>query len=99
VTGDPARLPAQLEGDMEQMNLDSFAVNVKKFCTGPTRAAKAEQKFLVREPARYAQQTNHGRIPESLSFVLFESPITSVSTDSRALYRKSDFCIPRNETA
>jgi hypothetical protein len=76
---------------------EQFYGEEKIFCIGPTRAAKAEQTYLV--PARHAQQTNHGRIPESLSFVLFESPITSVSTDSRALYRKSDFCIPRNETA
>jgi hypothetical protein len=33
----------------------------KIFFTGPTRAAKEEQKSL--EPARQAQQTNQGRTP------------------------------------
>jgi hypothetical protein len=33
----------------------------KNIFTGPTRAAKAEQKSLV--PARQAQQTNQGRTP------------------------------------
>ena len=33
----------------------------KIFCSGPTRAAKAEQKCLV--PARLAQRTNQGRTP------------------------------------
>jgi hypothetical protein len=48
----------------------------KIFCTGPTRAAKAEQKSLV--PARQAPNEPSKEGP--LSFVLFESPITSVST-------------------
>jgi hypothetical protein len=39
---------------------------------------RAEQKSLV--PARQAQRTNVGR---TLSFVLLESPFTSVSTISR----------------
>ncbi len=44
------------------------------FCTGPTVAAKGEQKSLV--PARRAQQkTNQGR---TLANVLRESPFTSV---------------------
>ncbi len=33
----------------------------KLFCTGPTRAAKAEQKSLV--PARQAQRSKQGRTP------------------------------------
>ncbi len=33
----------------------------KIFCTGPTRAAKADQKSLV--PARQTQRTNQGRNP------------------------------------
>jgi hypothetical protein len=33
----------------------------KLFCTGPTSAAKAEQKSLV--PTRQAQRTNQGRTP------------------------------------
>jgi hypothetical protein len=48
------------------------------FCTEPTRAAKAEQKSLV--PARQGQQTNQ---QGPLSFVLFKSPFTSVSTVGR----------------
>jgi hypothetical protein len=44
---------------------------------GPTRALKGDQKSLV--PARQAQPTKEG----ALSFVLFESPFTSVSTVSR----------------
>jgi hypothetical protein len=50
----------------------------KIFCNGPTRAAKSEKKSLV--PALQAQQP----IQEGpLSFVLFESPFTSVSAVSR----------------
>jgi hypothetical protein len=49
----------------------------KNSFTGPTRAAKAEQKSLV--PAPQAQEPNK---EEPLSFVLFESPFTSVSTVS-----------------
>jgi hypothetical protein len=33
----------------------------KIFCTGPTKAAKAEQKSFV--PAQQAQRTNQGRPP------------------------------------
>ncbi len=43
----------------------------------PTRTSKGEQKSLV--PARQAQPTKKG----PLSFVLFESPFTSVTTVSR----------------
>ncbi len=50
------------------------------FCTEPTTAAKAGQKSLV--TARQAQRANQGR-HRPLSFVLFESPFTSVSTVSR----------------
>jgi hypothetical protein len=42
----------------------------KIFGTGPTRAAKAEQKSLV--PTRQALRTKK----ENFSFVLFESPFT-----------------------
>jgi hypothetical protein len=38
-----------------------FTVRKNKVCTGPTRAAKAEQKSLVQ--ARQAQRTNQGRVP------------------------------------
>ncbi len=38
-----------------------YAVREKIFCTGPTRAAKAEQKSLV--PALKAQQTNQEKTP------------------------------------
>jgi hypothetical protein len=47
----------------------------KMFCTGPIRAAKAEQKSLAL--ARQAQQTNQ--------VVLFESPFISVSTGATPL--------------
>jgi hypothetical protein len=50
----------------------------KIFCTGPTRVAKAGQKSLV--PTRPAQRTTKER---PLSFVLFESPFTPVSTVRR----------------
>jgi hypothetical protein len=54
-------------------------VRKKIFCTGPTRAAKAEQKYLVLLPTRQGHEpTKEG----PLSFVFFESPF-SVSTVSR----------------
>jgi hypothetical protein len=44
----------------------------KNICTGPTRAAKAEQKSLV-----YRQDLpNEPAKEEPFSFVLFESPFT-----------------------
>jgi hypothetical protein len=51
----------------------------KKICsTRLTRAAKAEQKYLV--PARQANEpTKEGPLP----FILFESPFTSVPAVSR----------------
>jgi hypothetical protein len=48
------------------------------FCTGPTRAAKAEQKYLYRHD-KPDKTTKKG----PLSFELFESPFTSVSTFRR----------------
>jgi hypothetical protein len=86
-TGDPAGLPAQLAGRWGQKWIETVFGGKKIFCTGPTRAAKAEQKSLV--PARQAQQTNQGR---NLSFVLFEPPFTSVSTVSRATPLQSLCC-------
>ncbi len=41
--------------------LKKCTVRKKTFCTGPNRAAKAEQKSLV--PARQAQRTNQERTP------------------------------------
>ncbi len=49
------------------------------FCTGPTRAAKTGQKSLV--PALY--KPNEPTKEETLSFVLFESKFSSVSTVSQ----------------
>ncbi len=49
------------------------------FCNVLTRGAEAGQKSSV--PARRDKRTNQGRIP--FSFVLFESPFSSVSTVSR----------------
>jgi hypothetical protein len=43
----------------------------KIFCTGPTRAAEAKQKSLVRH-----NKPNKPTREGSLSFVLFESPFT-----------------------
>jgi hypothetical protein len=50
----------------------------KIFCTGPTRAAKAEQNlfYLHDKPNELVKKG-------PLSFVFFESPFTSVSTVSR----------------
>jgi hypothetical protein len=48
------------------------------FCTGPTRAAKAEQNLVYRH-GKFNEPTKEGL----RSFVLFESPFTSVSTVSR----------------
>jgi hypothetical protein len=50
----------------------------KLFFTGTTKTAKEGQKYLVN--ARQAQRTILGR---TLTFALFESPFTSVSTVSR----------------
>jgi hypothetical protein len=55
--------------DRRPSTADCLAIGTKKlctvrkkiFCTGPTRAARAEQKSLV--PARHAQRTNQGRTP------------------------------------
>jgi hypothetical protein len=50
----------------------------KIFCAGSTRAAEAKQKSLVQH-----DKPNEPTKKGSLSFVLFESPFTSVSTISR----------------
>ncbi len=55
-------LPSLLgDGWRRQRNWNSVGWGKNIFCTGPTRAAKAEQKSLV--PARQAQRTNQGRTP------------------------------------
>jgi hypothetical protein len=74
-TGGPARLPAQLAGQWGQSNWYSVRCG-NIFCTGPTRAAKTEQKSFVQAWRVQPHPTKDG----SLSFVLFESPFTSVST-------------------
>jgi hypothetical protein len=51
---------------------------VKIFCTGPTRAAKAGLKLLYRH-----DKPNETAKEGPLTFVLFESPFTSVSTVTR----------------
>jgi hypothetical protein len=76
------------------------------FCTGPTRAAKAEQKSLV--PARQAQQTNEGRslfictlwAPTHLSFNKSAgvSPLYSLSgkyltSDYKLTSKYEEWCI------
>jgi hypothetical protein len=53
-------------------------IEEKIFCIGPTRAAKAEQKSLVPAQGR-SEPTKKG----PLSFVLFESQFTLVSTIRR----------------
>jgi hypothetical protein len=55
-------------------------VRKKIFCIGPTIAAKAEQKFLVHY---WHDKPNEPTKEVPLSFVLFESPFSSVSTVSR----------------
>jgi hypothetical protein len=52
----------------------------KNYCTGPTKAAKAKQNLLHHgTTSPMNQPTKKG----FLSFVIFESPFTSVSTVSR----------------
>jgi hypothetical protein len=60
----------------------------KIFCPVPTRAAKAGQKYLVL--AGQAKQSSPKVGP--LQFVLFESPFTSVSTDSRGHLSLQPLC-------
>ncbi len=52
-TGDPARLPAQLSGRWGQRNWNSVRWGKRIFCSGLTRAAKAEQN-----PFELARQLN-----------------------------------------
>jgi hypothetical protein len=61
-----------LLGDGDKGSEIVYSEEKKIFCTGPTTAAKAE-KNLWYGPDK---PTNQG----ILSFVLFESPFTSVST-------------------
>jgi hypothetical protein len=71
------RLPAQLFSQWGQRNQNSVEWG-KKICTGPTRAAKANKDLLYRHDKR-KEPTKEG----PLSFVLFESPFSSVSTVSK----------------
>jgi hypothetical protein len=75
----------------ETHKLKYSAVRKKIFCTGLTRAAKARLESLV--PPWQAQRTN--------SFVLFESPFTSVSTFTKGathfLALRQDSSIPAHE--
>jgi hypothetical protein len=65
------------EGAPIGTEVEWYTMRKQIFCPGPTRAAKAEHKFLV---SRGAQGTNQGRTP---SYVLHECPLASVSTVSR----------------
>jgi hypothetical protein len=78
-TGDPARLPAQLAWRWGQRSWNSVRWGKTYFCTWPTTAAKAKQKLLYGydKPNEPAKKGPH-------SFVIFESPFTSVSTISRS---------------
>ncbi len=58
-TDEPVRLPVQLAGRWGQMNWNSVRREKKYFGIGPTRAAKAGQKYIVR--ARQAQGNNQRR--------------------------------------
>jgi hypothetical protein len=69
---------AQLAGRWGQRNWNSVWWGKKLFCTGPTRAAKAEQNIFYRH-----DKPNEPTKDGPLSFVLSESPYTSVSTVSR----------------
>jgi hypothetical protein len=53
-TGDPARMPAQIA---DRWGLISEKCSLRKhYCTGLTRAAKAQQKYVI--TARRAQPNN-----------------------------------------
>jgi hypothetical protein len=76
-TGDPARLPAQVAGRWGLNKVNKCDVRKIVFCTGLTKAAKAEQKMYrhdqPNEPTKEGLHSN----------VLQESPFASVSTVSR----------------
>jgi hypothetical protein len=72
-------LPSLL-GDGDKSWNEIVYVREKILCTGPTRAAKAELKFLIYGHNKPNEPNKKG----PLSFVLIESPFTSVSTVSRA---------------
>ncbi len=74
--GDPG-LPS-LVGDGDK-GIEIVYDEKNVFCTGPTRAAKAEQKFVYRH-----DKTNKPTKEGPFSCVLFDSPFATVSTVSRA---------------
>ncbi len=75
-TGDPARLPAQLAVRWRQKKWNSVRWGKIYFVLEQPRLNK---KYLV--PSRQAQSNKESQGP--LSYVLFDSPFTSVSTVSR----------------
>jgi hypothetical protein len=77
-TGDPARLPAQLAGRWEHKNWNSARWGKTYFVLARLDRPKQNKKLLDRhdKPNEPTKKGPH-------SFVLFESPFTSVSTVSR----------------
>jgi hypothetical protein len=74
-TGDPARLPAEGDGDYNKVK--KCTVRKIIFCTG-LEQPRQDNNLLYRHV-----ESNKPTKEGSLSFVLFESPFTSVSTVSR----------------
>jgi hypothetical protein len=72
-----------LMGDRDK-EIEIVYGEAKIFFTGPTRAAKAEQKSLT--PARQVQRTSH---KGPLSFDLFESPLPQFPKSTGATPIKS----------
>jgi len=77
-TGDPARLPAQIAGRWGLIMWEKCSVGKMIFCTGLIKAARCRTKISV-------NGTNHQKKdPYHYSFVLFESPFTSVHQSAGA---------------
>ncbi len=92
-TGEAVRLPVQLAGRWGQMKWNRVRWGkIYIFCTGPTRAAKAEQKSLV--PTGPAERINQERapfictlsVPFSLSFNSQQGPPLSSLSGSNPIY-------------
>ncbi len=77
-TGGSARLPSQVAGPWGHINWSSVRWGKKYFVLGWPEQPRQDKSFLYRHD-ELNEPTNKG----PLSFVLFESPFTSVSTISR----------------
>jgi hypothetical protein len=78
-TVDPARLPAQIARRCGQRNWNSVWWGKKYFVRGPDFRAARRNKSLLYRHDKPNEPTKKG----PLSFVLFESTFTSISTVSR----------------